>query len=117
MGNSSRPGTVVVRTIPHAPFELLGVQYRVQESVWNDIEGRSFDLVRLEDEVELTDESFEAYPTEAQIAEVLEQHGIDVELERCKFCKDEVLLETAHRHDGGWVGESCCWDERLRMTE
>ena len=36
---------------------------------------------------------------------------------RCKFCKQLTSKQTAHRHDGGWVGDDCCWDERLRMTE
>jgi len=35
---------------------------------------------------------------------------------RCQFCGKHVPSETAHRHDGAWVGE-CCWDERLRSTE
>lgn len=33
----------------------------------------------------------------------------------CKFCQKLVLLDEAHRHDGGWVGPEC-WDERLRPT-
>ena len=35
---------------------------------------------------------------------------------QCKFCLNSVPVDTAHRHDGGWVGE-CCWDEKLRCTE
>ena len=36
---------------------------------------------------------------------------------RCKFCGLLAPVATAHRHDGGWVGDDCCWDERLRSTE
>jgi hypothetical protein len=36
---------------------------------------------------------------------------------RCKFCSQLVPTATAHRHDGGWVGDACCWDERLRSSE
>lgn len=36
---------------------------------------------------------------------------------RCKFCKNLVPKKTAHRHQGKWVGDACCWDERLRTTE
>lgn len=34
----------------------------------------------------------------------------------CKFCKKEANIQTAHLHQGEYVGE-CCWDERLRITE
>lgn len=36
---------------------------------------------------------------------------------RCKLCKNLVPRETAHRHQGGWIGDDCCWDERLRSSE
>jgi len=35
----------------------------------------------------------------------------------CKFCHEQTPSDTAHLHDGGWVGDQCCWDERLRSTE
>lgn len=35
----------------------------------------------------------------------------------CKFCHGQVLVTTAHFHDGGYVGDECCWDERLRSSE
>ncbi|MFJ6898202.1 hypothetical protein [Streptomyces hokutonensis] len=114
----SRPGTVIVDEFDHAPFEVLGVQYFVQELVWNG-GGRSYDLLRRVDHEILIlteNESFDGYPTDAQISAVLDEHGIDAELERCKMCQGEILLATAHRHDSGWVG-TCCWGERLRMTE
>ncbi|MFC8021623.1 hypothetical protein [[Kitasatospora] papulosa] len=117
MGNTSKPGSVVVREIDHDPFEVDGEQYLVQELLWNGIDGRSYDLVRRRDGQILTeDESSDGYPTDAQIALVLEKHGVDVELETCKFCRKEILRATAHRHDNGWVGNACCWDDRLHMT-
>jgi hypothetical protein len=116
MGSTSRPGTVVIREIDHDLFEVDGERYFVQELAWNATSGRSFDLVRHRDDKVLTeDESFDSYPSDAQIAVVLEAHGIDAELETCKMCRKEIFLATAHRHDHGWVG-TCCWDERLRMT-
>jgi DNA-directed RNA polymerase subunit RPC12/RpoP len=36
---------------------------------------------------------------------------------RCTFCGDLVDVRTAHRHQGTWVGDDCCWDERLRSSE
>lgn len=35
----------------------------------------------------------------------------------CKFCGRQVSERTAHRHQDAWVGDECCWDERLRVTE
>jgi hypothetical protein len=35
----------------------------------------------------------------------------------CKLCGKQTSGLTAHRHDGGYVGDDCCWDERLRTTE
>lgn len=35
----------------------------------------------------------------------------------CKFCFGQCKAETAHFHQGQWVGDECCWDERLRTTE
>ncbi|MFE1476478.1 hypothetical protein ACFW6N_21830 [Streptomyces cyaneofuscatus] len=116
MGNGSRPGTVVVREIDHEPFEVDGEQYLVRELVWNGIDGRSYEVVRRRDDQVLTEEeSFDTYPTDAQIAVALEEHGLDAEMETCKMCQKEILVATARRHDKGWVG-TCCWDERLRMT-
>ncbi|MER6853734.1 hypothetical protein AB0A81_40995 [Streptomyces flaveolus] len=117
MGSTSKPGTVVVREIDHDPFEVDAEQYLVRELRWNGTDGRSYDLVRRHDGQTLTeDESFDRYPADAQIALVLEKHGVDVECETCKFCREEILLATAHRHDNGWVGDACCWDRRLHMT-
>lgn len=36
---------------------------------------------------------------------------------RCKFCNSIIDARTAHAHDGGWVGDECCWIEALRGTE
>lgn len=36
---------------------------------------------------------------------------------KCKFCGKQVPKRTAHRHDGKWIGNDCCWDDRLKTTE
>ncbi|MHC4647802.1 MAG: hypothetical protein ACYTBJ_20255 [Planctomycetota bacterium] len=35
----------------------------------------------------------------------------------CKFCGVPTPAKTAHLHQGEFVGDDCCWDERLRVTE
>jgi predicted nucleotidyltransferase len=35
----------------------------------------------------------------------------------CRFCQRPSPARTAHRYQGGWVGDECCWDERLRSSE
>lgn len=35
----------------------------------------------------------------------------------CYLCGEAVPENTAHRHQGKWIGDECCWDERLRTTE
>jgi len=34
----------------------------------------------------------------------------------CKFC-DEPVGPDYHLHQGGFVGDDCCWDPRLKSTE
>jgi hypothetical protein len=41
----------------------------------------------------------------------------DEELVLCRFCQRPVPARTAHRYQYGWVGDDCCWDERLRSSE
>ena len=48
------------------------------------------------------------------------RYGVDCCPERrveCKFCERGVNAQTAHMHQGEYVGDECCWDERLRSTE
>lgn len=40
-----------------------------------------------------------------------------IPLVSCQFCHNDVPSTTAHRHGKGWVGDECCWDEKLRTTE
>lgn len=35
----------------------------------------------------------------------------------CKLCGNKIKGATAHPHEGGYVGDECCWDEKLRATE
>jgi hypothetical protein len=40
----------------------------------------------------------------------------DDETVLCRFCQRQCLARTAHLYQGGWVGDDCCWDERLRSS-
>ena len=35
----------------------------------------------------------------------------------CSICGNHCLKKTAHLHQGKWIGDECCWDERLRASE
>ena len=35
----------------------------------------------------------------------------------CCMCGRQVPEETAHLHQDKWIGDNCCWDERLRSSE
>jgi hypothetical protein len=35
----------------------------------------------------------------------------------CSICGKVLLEAMAHLHQNKWIGDRCCWDERLRNTE
>lgn len=35
----------------------------------------------------------------------------------CSVCLSPCKASTAHLHQGRWIGDECCWDERLRASE
>jgi len=41
----------------------------------------------------------------------------DDETVLCGFCQRQCSARTAHLYQGGWVGDECCWDERLRSSD
>ncbi len=36
---------------------------------------------------------------------------------QCRLCRKPCRAATAHIHGSDWVGDECCWDERLRTAE
>lgn len=36
---------------------------------------------------------------------------------KCELCGNTVDAKTAHLHNGQYIGDDCCWDERLKATE
>jgi uncharacterized Fe-S radical SAM superfamily protein PflX len=54
----------------------------------------------------------------------LRQEGLDAieyiqtrDLITCSMCRRKCRADTAHLHQGKYIGHECCWDERLRTTE
>ena len=35
----------------------------------------------------------------------------------CSLCSETCDPKTAHIHQGKYIGDACCWDERLRSSE
>jgi hypothetical protein len=70
---SREPGTRVTETRDHGSRVVNGVEVRIQELVWNDTDGRSWDVYRVSDGQCLTmDHSFDGNPGDDEIAELLE---------------------------------------------
>ena len=42
---------------------------------------------------------------------------VEVKTVACSLCHELCEASKAHRHQDGWVGDECCWDERLKCTE
>jgi len=47
----------------------------------------------------------------------IDHDGTGVDAVNCSLCGNWTPADTAHLHRGKWVGDECCWDERLRSTE
>jgi hypothetical protein len=35
----------------------------------------------------------------------------------CYLCREPALAANAHPHQRQWIGDECCWNERLRSSE
>lgn len=49
---------------------------------------------------------------ELELARIYEPIGVE-----CSLCGNPCLIRTAHYHQNDWIGDECCWDERLRASE
>lgn len=55
--------------------------------------------------------------TGRQVRDVAEaSHDLQEQI-LCRFCQRQCVARTAHYYQGGWVGDECCWDERLRSSQ
>jgi hypothetical protein len=50
------------------------------------------------------------------LLEIANEQCLIEEVGVCKFCDEPVGVDY-HLHEKGFVGDDCCWDERLRSTE
>ena len=55
--------------------------------------------------------------TEEELFNFLSENQMLEEAVTCKFCKKLTGVRTAHVHQGEYIGDDCCWDERLRSSE
>jgi len=35
----------------------------------------------------------------------------------CSTCHRPTAANAAHLHQGEWIGDNCCWDDRLKSSE
>lgn len=68
------------------------------------------------------DELLEDFKYVPEIRALLEQlvnvlGRVDAMTVECKVCHSTVSSSTAHAYEDGFIGDECCWDERLRTTE
>lgn len=49
--------------------------------------------------------------------ETLIYETFEIATVRCRVCESNVPEVTAHLHQGQWIGDVCCWDEKLRGSE
>jgi hypothetical protein len=107
-----------------ATYTVIGLWYQAEPIVAGVIEGEHSAV-----DSDPSDRRFQGRwatsveandPVGAESRAVAEMSGEDPDEEEavlCKFCRHQVPARTAHLHQGGWVGDECCWDERLRSTE
>jgi hypothetical protein len=57
-------------------------------------------------------------------ADIIEEVGTHLKAYRfwpkevvCYLCGNTCAAGTAHLHQGKYIGDTCCWDERLRASE
>jgi hypothetical protein len=107
MGNVNSEQIVDTRVIH-------GVTVQIQRITWNNDPGLSYDVLS-EDGRYLTGESFDDFPDDEQIADVLQAHATRF----CRFCGKGIVGNSGHLIGAAEPGSNpwCCdgdWDERLR---
>jgi hypothetical protein len=101
-----------------AESDVIDILYQaLQQTKHPNVKGISFDGDNKSAEIIMTTEDKDGTKRDWVISSSAIRESdreYDPELVTCKFCGGEVPAATAHRHGNGWVGDECCWDERLR---
>lgn len=96
--------------------DLAGGVYWVRPVAESAGEQPSFEVYGPDRAEELLSvEPFEHSPSDSEIIDLAIDAGA-LEGVTCKFCDRAVPVVTAHLHQGEWVGDECCWDERLSVS-
>lgn len=64
---------------------------------------------------ESTDEAYDENGDSVDPDDIQEAHMALWQV--CKLCSQPCLLRTAHIHQGDYIGDECCWDDRLKASE
>ncbi len=98
---------------------IEGRRIQMQRTTWRGRDAASYDLLDAGTGESLTEESFDWYPTETQMAAVLrgEPCRADCAGPYCRFCSREVgtdghLIGAAEPGTNPWCCDDC-WDPRL----
>jgi hypothetical protein len=54
-----------------------------------------------------------------QVMTAEERHAVYEKMRRveCSLCGGLAFASSAHVHQGRYIGDECCWEERLRSSE
>lgn len=61
-------------------------------------------------------DALEAVGSESSFFE-LDKDGNPMDEMRCSLCGRVINPDKAHLHQEDFIGDECCWDERLRASE
>ncbi|MDA8139788.1 MAG: hypothetical protein M0036_14150 [Desulfobacteraceae bacterium] len=55
--------------------------------------------------------------TDTHCQDCCDTYDEDADVMRCSLCNKPINPLTAHLHQGEYIGEECCWDDRLKASE
>jgi hypothetical protein len=115
-GRGDSVGDMVTSETSVGRHSIAGYHVEVIRLTWRNAEGSSsYELCDTKSGQYFTaDGCFDEYPSEEQMREAIMN---SIPTVQCKLCHELTPERTAHLHQGKWVGDECCWDERLRSTE
>lgn len=101
-------------------FERNGVEIDFDEipDIEEALDREEIAAAALDGGTELEDQTEAAYcEIERQLLEMdVCWTGTDIGV-TCSICGKRALKRTAHLHQNEWIGDECCWDDRLHASE